>query len=246
VTIPSKSDAQLDAEAAGRSPERLDFLVEFHRNLRRDDLSIERMVARQPPTSRDPNTGIVTQHDATATGMNMSARLYRFVESAPISEFPWHGAFRMLRVECRRRHTFHRGSDVPYWRGSLCQEFVRLVVIGPEKRLSTGPLSIRQAAMILRYDNPEPVVRYAFAYIEAAMDQARARAERRAREDEGQALICKCGHAYSRHGGVVEGWRCGYDNCGCQQYLADIPKMAHHIPSDDHRAECPQCRRNAA
>jgi hypothetical protein len=119
-------------------------LVEFHRTLRRDELRIDRMVARQPPSSRDPSTGVVHQHEAAAIGMNMSARLYRFVESAPPMEFPWHAALSSLRVECRRKHPQHRSSDRPYWRGALCHQAVKLVVVGGEAN-GIGPLTPLQA-----------------------------------------------------------------------------------------------------
>ena len=182
-----KSEAQLDAEAAGRH-EHLEATIALHREMHRDDAYLEKLVSTQPPTTRDANTGIVSQHEATRVGMNMSSRLYRYVEAPGGAEYPWWAAFKKLRYHCRSAHRkIHTGPDVPYWRGSLCQEAVRLVVIGPERRLPAfdGPLTIHQASGLLRYDNLAPVLRYAFAYIESSMDDFRAKAEKRAREDEG-------------------------------------------------------------
>lgn len=188
--------------------------IRLHQQMMRDDpRSIDRMVSRQPPTTRDPKTGEVSQHDATETGMNMNARLYRYVE-APGPEFPWRSAFLRLRAQCRRNHPFHTGATVPYWRGSLCQELVKLVIIGPEKRLAgfEGPVSIENAAKILRYDNPEPVLRYALTYIEQTMDDYRRKAEKRERELAG---------AFS---------------------VTDGPAPPHHAVPGLHEQECPQCR----
>ena len=250
MTRYEKSDAQLDAEAQSRKmregaewtparkgfgyraipslpahpaapPVGLEAAIELHREMMRDDARIDRLVSRQPPTTRDPNTGIVHQHDAAAVGMNMSARLYRYVEAPGSSEFPWRAAFRRLRFECRRNHPYHTGPTVPYWRGSLCQELVRLVIIGPERRIAghDGPMSVQNAAEILRYDNPEPVLRYALSYIEATIDEARRKAEKRLRDDEG------------RGPGAVP-----------------APEWRHHAPSDEHVAECPNpiCRERRA
>ena len=214
-----KSDAQLDAEAVGRS-EPLEAVIKLHREMMRDDpRSIDRMVSRQPPTTRDPNTGIVHQHEAAAVGMNMNARLYRYVEAPGSGEFPWRSAFGRLRYECRRNHPYHTGPDVPYWRGSLCHELVRLVIIGPERRIAgyDGPMSVQNAAEILRYDNPEPVLRYALSYIEATIDEARRKAEKRLRDDEG------------RGPGAVP-----------------APEWRHHAVPGMHMQECPRCRKESA
>ena len=63
-----KSDAQLDAEAEGRC-EPLEAAITSHRDMMRDDARIDRLVSRQPPTTRDPNTGIVTFSEThTITG----------------------------------------------------------------------------------------------------------------------------------------------------------------------------------
>ncbi len=201
-------------------PVGLERAILLHRGMHRDDSYIDRMVARQPPTTRDPNTGEIKSHEAAAIGMNMSARLYRYVEAPGPSEFPWRSAFMRLRYECRRNHPYHTGPTVPYWRGSLCQELVRLVVIGPERRIPSlpeGPVSVENAAEILRYDNPEPVLRYALSWIEEAMDRARQKAEKRQRDEQG------------RGPGAVPEY---------------VP--VHHAVPGMHMADCPQCRRNAA
>jgi hypothetical protein len=182
-----------------------------HRELYRSDLIIERMVARQPPTSFDLNTGRLHQEPAAAIGMTVSGRLLKFVSHPEGfgADFPWSKAVAKLRWDCRRNHPFHRAGDRPYWRGSLCHQLVRFVVI--------QGWSVENAAKILRYDNPEPILRAALQFIEESMDHARAKAEKREREIEG-------------HGpGAIP-----------------APVVVHHSVPGLHQVECPQCRRNAA
>ena len=121
---------------------------------------------------------------STQVGMPMSGRMLRYLQG-PTADTPWAVALKSLRAECRRRHRHHRGPA--HWRGSLCWQLVFMCVVGKPK--GDGPASVHEAAQILEYDNPEPVLRYALAFIEATMDQLRARAERRSREDEGKFTI---------------------------------------------------------
>lgn len=214
MTRIEKSPEQLDAEASAP----LSATIALHRGLARDDAYIEKLVSHQPPTTFDYEKAGWDQHEAAIIGMNMSARLYRYVEAPSGGEFPWRAGFRRLRRHCRNHHRpYHMGSDVPWYRGSLCQESVRLTVLGPEKRTAKldGPLSVHDASQLLRYDHLEPVLREAFAYIEAAMSDFRARAERRAREETGRFTI--------------------YDQ-----------PPEHHAVDGLHRAECPQCRKKEA
>jgi hypothetical protein len=187
--------------------------IETHRELYRSDLFIDRMVARQPPTSLDLNTGVLHQEPAAAIGMTVSGRLLRYVSHPEGfgSDFPWSKALYRLRWDCRKNHPHHRGADVPYWRGSLCHELVRFVVL--------REFSVQSAAAVLRYDNPEPVLRQALTFIEESMDHARERAEKRAREDEG------------RGDGAIP-----------------VERPAHHVPSQEHVSECPNpvCRARRA
>jgi hypothetical protein len=153
--------------------------IATHRELYRSDLLIDRLVARQPPTSLDLNTGRLHQEPAAAIGMTVSGRLLKFVSHPEGfgADFPWSKAVAKLRWDCRRNHPYHRAGDRPYWRGSLCHQLVRFVVI--------QGWSVENAAKILRYDNPEPVLRAAFDFIIEQMDHARAKAEKREREIEG-------------------------------------------------------------
>jgi hypothetical protein len=185
--------------------------IETHRAAYRADLFIDRLVARQPPTSLDLNTGVLHQEPAAAIGMTVSGRLLRYVSHPEGygADFPWSKALYRLRWDCRKNHPNHRGADVPYWRGSLCHELVRFVIL--------REFSVQSAAAVLRYDNPEPVLRQALTFIEESMDHARERAEKRAREDEG------------RGDGAIP-----------------VERPGHHAGPGLHAAECPQCRRNAA
>ena len=193
----------------------LDAQIRWHRAEYANDTHISRLVQRQPPTTLDLNTGVLHQEPAAAVGMTVAGRLLKYVSHPEGygSDFPWSKARWLLRVECRRRHRHHRGQmfvrrdgkEVDLWNGSLCHELVGLVV--------TRGFSVENAAKVLIYDNPEPVLRYALTYIEATMDQLRAKAERRSREDEG-------------HGpGAIP-----------------VRPPAHHSVPGLHEQECPQCR----
>jgi hypothetical protein len=187
---------------------RLDDTIHLHRCLYRDDLHIDRLVARQPPTSLDLNTGVLHQEPAAAIGMTVSGRLLRYVSHPEGfgSDFPWGKAWWLLRVECRRRHRHHRGPAE--WNGSLCHQLVRYVVI--------NGWSVQNAGMILDYTDPESVLRSAFAFMEGAIDDFRAKQEKREREIEG-------------HGpGAIP---------------APVPQ--HHAVPGLHMQDCPQCRKAA-
>jgi hypothetical protein len=195
----------------------LDAASALHRQLYRDDTHISRLVARQPPTTLDPHTGYLHVEDGTRIGMTMSGRLLKYVSHPEGygADFPWSKAFWHLKNWCRKEHYTHRGPDRTYWRGSLCYEAVKLVVIGG-RTLAYGPLSPEQACQILRVDELDDVLTKAFGFIEDRMDAFRAEAELRAKEDEGVALTCVCGHSWSRHDSPAEMFRCM--SCECRRY----------------------------
>ena len=143
---------------------------------------------------------------STQVGMPMSGRMLRYLQG-PTADTPWASALKSLRAECRRKHPYHRSAEAPYWRGSLCWQLTFLVIVGKPK--GGGPATIQEAAAILRYDNPEPVLRYALTYIEQCMDDYRRKAEKRERELAG---------AFS---------------------VTDRPEPPHHVPSPEHVADCP-------
>jgi hypothetical protein len=150
----------------------LDATIALHRDLYRADLNIPRLVSRQPPTTFDPHSGELHEEPATRTGMSMSGPLLRYLgHPEGYGElYPWARALWELRHWCRREHRFHRDASRPYWRGSLCHSLVRLTVIGADKG-NYGPLSIEEAGKVLRYDNPEPVLRLALEHIEETIDK---------------------------------------------------------------------------
>lgn len=210
--------------------------ITLHRNLYRDELDFN-PTQRTPPVAYtwDEAQRIMVPDDrplvinpmtadeilvpdsatqSTQVGMPMSGRMLRYLQG-PGPDTPWAIALRGLRAECRRNHPYHRGPAVPYWRGSLCWQLVYMTVIGKPK--GNGPATIEEAAAILRYDNPEPVLREALQWIEDAMDRARQKAERRQRDEQG------------RGPGAVPEY---------------VP--VHHAVPGLHQADCPQCRRNAA
>ena len=184
----------------------LEHLIADHRAAYQADLHIDRLVARQPPTTIDPNTGELHVEPGAATGMPMSGRFLKYLghPEGYGSDFPWSKAWWRLKAECRRTHPYHRAADRPYWRGSLCHQLVAFTVV--------RGFSIENAAKILRYDNPEPVLRYALTYIEEVMDSYRRKAEKRERELAG---------AFS---------------------VTDRPEPPHHAVPGLHEQECPQCR----
>ena len=107
---------------------------------------------------------------STQVGMPMSGRMLRYLQG-PGPDTPWATALRSLRANCRRNHPYHRAADRPYWRGSLCWQLVFMTIIGKPK--GNGPATIQEAAEILRYDDPEPVLRLALEYIEQRLDAER-------------------------------------------------------------------------
>lgn len=156
-----------------------------HRAMYRDDIRIDRLVSRQPPTSLDVNTGLLDEEPGARVGMTMSGRLLRYVghPEGYGADFPWSKAYWHLAVECRRAHPGHRGEDRPYWRDNLCQQAVRLTVIGGDD--GSGPLSTAEAARVLRVESIDAVLKRCFRFIEERMDDFRRVSEQRAREDAG-------------------------------------------------------------
>lgn len=176
----------------------LDKAIEWHRNTYRGELNFA-PTQRTPPVAYQysPTEGRVPDDrplvyfvegeyvevpdsatQSTQVGMPMSGRMYRYL-SGPTPETPWAASWRHLRTECRRRHRHHRGPR--HWNGSLCHQLVGFVIV--------RGWSVRNVAQILEYDNPEPVLRSAFAFMEQTIDDYRAKAERRAREEEGKFTI---------------------------------------------------------
>lgn len=185
----------------------------LHQGMHHAELRIERLASRQPPTLID-RSGTRRSEPSTSLGMTLSARLLRYL-SHPEGygdAFPWSRALWLLRVECRRRHQHHRGPDVPYWRGALCHQLVMFTVV--------RGYSIASTARILRYDRPEPVLRYALAYIESVIDQLMASGRELDRQGETERQARVSGHALSAQ-----------------------PHRERHDMPGLHRVECPQCRR---
>lgn len=183
--------------------------IDDHRHLYRQDTYIDRLVARQPPTSLDLNTGELHVEPGAAVGMPMSGRLLKYLghPEAFGSDFPWSKALWLLRRECRAKHPHHRGANEPYWRGSLCHQAVTFVVV--------RGWSVENTAKILRYDDPAPVLRWSFDYMERQIDELRRKAERRERENAGRFSV------------------------------SDYPTHHHHSVPGLHKQECPQCQRAA-
>jgi hypothetical protein len=163
-----------------------------HRALYAADLHIPKLVSRQPPTTLDLNTGQLHVEDGTRSGMTISGRLLKYLghPEGYGADFPWSRAHWLSRHWCRRSHEFHRAADRPYWRGSLCHQLVRFVII--------EGWSVQNTAKILRYDHPEPVLRGAFDFIEQTIDDARDRAEKRRNEELGHGPgaipVAEAGH----------------------------------------------------
>jgi hypothetical protein len=213
----------------------LEQAIETHRAMFRDELDFSPSQSRPPvaykyqrgegmvpddsplvinPLSADEIVVPDSATQSTQVGMPMSGRMLRYLQG-PTADTPWATALGMMRAWCRRNHRYHMTPK--HWRGSLCWQLVYMTVVG--KPLGNGPATIHEAARILQYDNPEPVLREALQYIEDRMDDFRAQAERRAREDEGQALICVCGHPWSRHDDPATMFRC--TACTCRRYNAN-------------------------
>ena len=173
-----KSDAQLDAEANGRStneavPQPLEHLIATHRDLYRADLWIERLTTETPPVTTDPQTGAQTADPMSMIGPTLSYPLSQYLHASPM--FPWTRSYAAMRANCRRTHT--RGHlEREVWRGSLCGELVARVI--------RRDYAFDRACYELGVYDPENgteraerVFRAALAHIEAKMDDLRQRAE---------------------------------------------------------------------
>lgn len=147
--------------------------IRLHRELyRADPASVTRMVARHPPTTKDRD-GTPQGEPADAVGMNLSARLIRYLghPEGYGEAFPWRSALWYLRAECRREHRYHREVK---WNGSLCETAVRLVVM--------DRLTIREASRRLGYSYLARILREGLQFIEDHIDA------RRSELDQGQEL----------------------------------------------------------
>ena len=193
----------------------LEQSIADHRGMYRDELNLK-PTQHAVPSDTEPilvNGVYVEVTDSGELGgmpfsMPMTRRLGHPENFG--SMFPWSKAWWRLKAECRRTHPFHRASDRPYWRGSLCHQLVAFTVV--------RGFSIENAAKILRYDNPEPVLRYALTFIEQQIDLSRKKAEQRHREEQGYGP------------GAVP-----------------MPVHEHQPLPGLHAQECPSCkRRNAA
>jgi hypothetical protein len=191
----------------------LDDRIEDHRAMYRADLLIPRLVSRQPPTTLDLNTGQLDQEPADANGMNLSGRMIKRLGHPEGfgADFPWTKALWLTRSWCRRDHRRRYHSADELWQGSLCHRMVYLVVV--------EGWGVQRAGFKLHYTDPAAILRDAFDFIEDTIDDFRRSQEQRAREDEGRALTCLCGHSWSRHDNPAAMFRCG--SCECGRYNAD-------------------------
>ena len=147
------------------------------------DRSQRAMVPDDSPLVINPLTADEIQVPDSATqstqvGVPMSGRMYRYLVG-PTAETPWAFAWKALRGHCRRSHRYH--MTPPHWRGALCWQLVNLVIV--------QGFSVHNAARITQYDDPEPLLREAFDFIEGEIDKQRAKQEQRAREDAGKFTI---------------------------------------------------------
>ena len=190
----------------------LDATIQLHRELYRSDIRIDRLVTRQPPTTLDLNTGILEEEPADRVGMNLSGAMVRLLghPEGYGAHHPWSKALWLTRSWCRRHHRRRYHAAERHWNGSLCHQMVMYVVV--------NGWSVQNAAAILDYNDPEPILRDALQFIEDTMDDFRRQQERKARLDEGQALTCVCGHAWSRHDDPATMFRC--TSCDCSRYRA--------------------------
>ena len=197
----------------------LDATIQLHRELYRSDIRIDRLVTRQPPTTLDVNTGQLHVEDGTRTGMNMSGRLLRYLghPEGYGDHHQWSKALWLLKVECRRKHPSHRSLERPYWRGSLCWQAVKLVIIGGEAK-GEGPRTPEQAAQILKLANIDALLASCFREIERMIDEADDNAI--AREKQLESIVNPVN-------------------------VAPRSPERHDMPGA-HQLECPQCRKRGA
>ena len=192
----------------------LDALIAEHRQRFREDIRIDRLVSRQPPTTLD-HEGVPDPEQGTKTGMPMSGRLLRYLghPEGYGESFPWSKAWWLLKNECFKEHPSHRAWVRPYWRGSLCWQLVKLVIIGGEKR-SEGPRTPEQAAQILKIGNADKLLLRCLRRIDGIIQEQNDNAI--AREKQLESIVNPVN-------------------------VAPRPRENHGLPGL-HQEECPQCR----
>lgn len=194
----------------------LEKRIIWHRALyRADPGSVGRLVSRQPPTTMEYGTGKLYVEPGAGTGMPMSGPMLRYLghPEGYGDKHPWSKAWWLLKVECRRKHHSHRGIDRPYWRGSLCHQAVKLVIIGGEAK-GEGPLTVTQAAQVLHLPKIDELLVRCFRDIERTMNEADDNAI--AREKQLESIVNPVN-------------------------VAPRPRENHGLPGL-HQEECPQCR----
>lgn len=108
----------------------LDALIRLHRNLLRDELTMQMTATAMPA---DPDAPVVRAKPRTQsgneygwTGVPLSVPFTRYLEGQYGASFPYSAALALLYRECSRSHLGH--AERPEWRGALCHKLVRWVV----------------------------------------------------------------------------------------------------------------------
>lgn len=224
-----KSDAQLDAEAAGRwglswhnaepddrPTDSVAVLIHKHRIYYSRDLEIYQLADDEPPVFTDPETGKRSADPMSMMGPTLSWPLTSYIADAYGLTFPWSRAAFVQWVNCRRVHPAHQ--DRPEFEGSLCRRLVVLVI--------RQGFSIDRACLKigLTPERAAPVLRSALLGIDAEIRRQRAKADFRQMEDEGYFV------RQNSQG----------------RYLWDEPIPEHHSVPGLHQEDCPQCLRRRA
>lgn len=138
------------------------------------DIRIPQLTQLQPPVTVDLRTGARSEEPSAIIGRMLSGRLLRLLghPDGYGEQHPWlRSLWRLRYVECRGSHRDH--FEMPAWRGSLCHQVVRLVVV--------REFSLVSACQVLEVepDRTSRVLVHALRWIEADIDDRRSAAERR-------------------------------------------------------------------
>ena len=173
-----KSDAQLDAEAVGKSESTtLDAMLADHRSMYAADIFIPRLSTESPPVFMDPHTGVQSADPMSRIGPTLSKQLAGYIDyhqrdgdnvPTPSGIFPYARSMAVMRQRlCRQRHPEHTQREE--WGGSLCYALVSLTV-GQRYHYEQACLKL-----LVSPTRTEDVLRRALRFIEEHMDEMRAR-----------------------------------------------------------------------
>lgn len=151
----------------------LPALLEDARAMYESDIWLDQLVSEAPPVTLDRRLGILREEPAARIGMTVSGRVLRLIghPAGYGRAHPWLHSLYRLGWYCRNEH--HDHAERRAWRGALCAQLVRLVVV------DQLPLPATCQVLELDVERTRPVLANALRWIESDVDARREDDERR-------------------------------------------------------------------